>query len=121
MVKAILALVPYSEVVPVYSVQEVLCVLIILLLILLVIFETKLWIKIAITVLALITALLHYYVIAMTERYGSVTILPLLLLERSKQGYAAISPDYGQLLIALSIVLWRRELGVFLKKALRSL
>jgi len=102
--------IPYSEVAPVYSIQEALCVLLVLLLLILAIFELKFWIKFLTSLVSLVVLALHYWALMLLARYENVVLLPLLVLESSRSGFAAVSPDYGQLMILLLIVLWRREL-----------
>jgi len=108
--------IPYSEVTLVYSIQEVLCVLLVLLLLILAIFELKFWVKLLTSLTSLAVLALHYWALTLLTRYENVVLLPLLVLESGRTGFAAVSPDYGQLMILLLIVLWRRELYPWFKR-----
>ena len=92
--------------------------MLVLLLLILAIFELKFWLKLSASLISLAVITLHYWALTLLARYENVVLLPLLVLESGRTGFAAVSPDYGQFMILLLIVLWRRELYPWFKRVI---
>lgn len=109
--------IPPSRIEPLYHVQETLCMLLIIFLILISIIEIKFLTKILLSIFAGAIIIMHYYVIHVVASYEKILFLPFLILETSNN-YSAISIDYGQLLILVIILMWRKELVIHISKIL---
>jgi len=109
--------IPPSRIEPLYHVQETLCMLLIIFLILISIIEIKFLTKILLSIFAGAIIIMHYYVIHVVASYEKILFLPFLILETSNN-YSAISIDYGQLLILVIILMWRKELVIHINKIL---
>ena len=107
---------PPPKIEPVYSIQETLCMLIILFLVIMSIIEIRLWSKILVSIMSLIIAYLHYYVLYLVSQYETIVFLPFTTIETAGNGYSALSIDYGQILIVTTMLLWRKELVNLIRK-----
>jgi glucan phosphoethanolaminetransferase (alkaline phosphatase superfamily) len=107
---SIIGSIPPARIEPIYNIQETLCILIILFLVVASIIEIKLWSKILLSLFALAIAIIHYYLLHLVSAYEGVVLLPFIVIETGRNNYAALSIDYGQLLILFIILVWRKEL-----------
>lgn len=108
-------IVDYTIISEVYGIQEILCILILIILFILALFDLKLIVKTIVTVLSIVTLGLHYYVLILVSQHVEVILLPFILIESTRYG-SVFSIDFGQLILILIIILWRREIWGLIKK-----
>ncbi|MCD6489005.1 MAG: hypothetical protein J7K21_07280 [Desulfurococcales archaeon] len=108
-----MAIIGFREVSSIYSLQEIVS-LTILFLILIFIFINNKYIKLVLTILATITIVLHYIVLAMLAFYENILLIPLFVIEHNTSG-TALSLDLGQILILLLFIAWRHKIIAWIK------
>lgn len=108
--------IPPSEVDPVYELSQILCILLLLLLVMGTLFDIKNTAKKLLTILVTLATMLHYYVLYRVSLYEYVFLYPLIVIEENTSEYSAVSPDLGQILVILLLVIWRKEIVRILKR-----
>ncbi|MEM1643947.1 MAG: hypothetical protein QW369_03475 [Desulfurococcaceae archaeon] len=76
--------------------------------------------KALLTALLLVLTLIHYSIVFSIALLGvRITIYPLTYAE-VLDSFRSLSPDYGQISIIVIIAVWRKEIALLTKKALKS-
>ncbi len=102
-------IIPAEEMNPIYTAQVAALILFLAILFIAAIFEIRGRIKTLITALSVIFVSINYYIYLSLLRYENIYIYPLIIIESYKEN-TVISPDLGQFVLILLIIIWRKEL-----------
>ncbi len=108
-------IVPENVINGIYSLEYTLCWLIISLILIIALFEVKGLVKIIVSIISLLILLLHYSIVINLTRYEEITLLPLFLIESTRNG-SVVMIDYGQLVIIGLLYIWRKKLIMLIKR-----
>lgn len=100
------------------SYQVAASILIILIIVIASLFQIRDLLRIFVTFLIALLAILHYAILYHMSQYEEIRVLPLFVVEEFG-GYSAISPDYGQIAALACIYLWRKEIAGSLKRSIK--
>jgi glucan phosphoethanolaminetransferase (alkaline phosphatase superfamily) len=102
--------IPVQNIEPIYSIEETICVSLIIVIVIVSLFEMKkLYVRILTTIFSLLVVILHYYIYYELIIYEEIKIMPLTIIETTRNG-SVIGIDYGQILIISLIYIWRKQL-----------
>lgn len=113
-----LYVIPATTINPIYVLQEVMCILLIILIIAYSLIEAKGMGKIILTLLSVPAILVHYLVLFLVSEYEEVSVLPLLIVEKTLHG-VAFSVDFGQILVIVLIYMWRKQIITRIKRFIK--
>ena len=113
-----LYVIPTTTINPIYVLQEVMCILLIILIIAYSLIEAKGMGKIILTLLSVPAILVHYLVLFLVSEYEEVSVLPLLIVEKTLHG-VAFSVDFGQILVIVLIYMWRKQIITRIKRFIK--
>ena len=113
-----LYVIPTTTINPIYVLQEVMCILLIILIIAYSLIEAKGMGKIILTLLSVPAILVHYLVLFLVSEYEEVSVLPLLIVEKTFHG-VAFSVDFGQILVIVLIYMWRKQIITRIKRFIK--
>ncbi len=110
LIPAMLYNIPVQNIKPIYSIAETICILLIIVLVIISLFEMKnLYIKVITTMFSLLIVILHYYIYSELVTYEEIRIMPLAIIEATRNG-SVIGIDYGQILLIFLAYIWRKQL-----------
>ncbi|ADI32494.1 hypothetical protein [Staphylothermus hellenicus] len=105
---------------PLYGYEKILCILLLVILIIISIFEMKRIIRIVVSIISAVTIVFHYYLLYLLSKFEIIKIQLFLVQEITSNG-AAVTIDFGQIMLILIIYLWRREIARITKYIVRTL
>ena len=113
-------IIPETLIKGIYTVEEILCILLIVLLITVSLFEIRnTYVKLLFTVFGFVTIIVHYYAVWYMTKFESIILYPMIIVESTTRG-SSISIDYGQLILIGILIVWRKNIISFLVKNLKK-